>query len=222
MNRRAFTLWELLVALSLLLLIGAVVVPVGHTWFRSAQFEEARMQLESALASARSEAQRDSCPVRIEVRSGTDGICHVVKISLQSTEGPRAAGSLPFPVSTQTSPDVAMAAEADDARTETVATLPRSVVVSASSDVPSAGAESEGETGTVEQVSSGMTSPEGAAAPFALATFMPDGEAVSCSAFLLTSSQGRAVRITIDGWTGRVRVESVDPAARTDRPPRAP
>jgi prepilin-type N-terminal cleavage/methylation domain-containing protein len=64
-ERRAFSIIELLVALSILLAITAVVLPFAGARVREAMRADAADQIEAAIWSARATAQRDNAPVRI-------------------------------------------------------------------------------------------------------------------------------------------------------------
>ncbi len=228
MNHRGFTLWELLVALALLLLLASLAVPVTLAWSQAAQFEEASQQVGAALSTARSDAQRDGKPMHVVVRPDpVNGGWKVVKIPMVVAGLPTAIGLPEFSTEADRDNDESFTPEPDASGRpdETLATLPGNVVVTresalvapAATDVPSSDA-----TGTpVLPVKTPSTPGSEPAAPalsseapqsipskgFVMATFLPDGEPVNLSPCVLTDSRGKSVRITVDSWTGQVKIQ---------------
>ena len=195
MRARAFTLWELVVAIGLLLIIAALAVPLSLAWFGQAQFDEAGRQVEAALSMARSDAQREGKPVQIMLRPDESGGWSVVKVPVLGApdfEGDATAQS-------RTSSD----RRAD----ETLVSLPRNVQVSLApkNDDDAAGTPNEPANESGAASSDDDSAHEG----FVVATFMPDGEPTRCSAWVMADTKGKALRFTIDSWTGQVKVSSV-------------
>lgn len=71
--RRAFSLIEVMIALAVLVLLGALVLPSLHGMSDSVEFKETCDQLSSAVSVCRSEAQRRGTPMELVARKGTDG-----------------------------------------------------------------------------------------------------------------------------------------------------
>lgn len=71
--RRAFSLIEVMIALAVLVLLGALVLPSLHGMSDSVELKETCDQLSSAVSVCRSEAQRRGTPMELVAKKGTDG-----------------------------------------------------------------------------------------------------------------------------------------------------
>jgi type II secretory pathway pseudopilin PulG len=70
---KAFSLAEVLVALAVLIVLGALVLPTLHGLSDTAEFRETCDQLSSAVSVCRSEAQRRGTPMELVTRKESDG-----------------------------------------------------------------------------------------------------------------------------------------------------
>jgi prepilin-type N-terminal cleavage/methylation domain-containing protein len=71
--RRAFSLVEVMIALAVVVLLGALVMPSLRGMSDSVELKETCEQLSSAVSVCRSEAQRRGTPMELVARKGSDG-----------------------------------------------------------------------------------------------------------------------------------------------------
>jgi len=211
MKKAAFTLWELLVAIALLLMIAALVVPISLSYFVAATFDEAGSQVAAVMAMARADAQREGKPVQIALKADSAGAWHVVRLP---DVPPQTVAGAPIDYEARTaSVEAALGNDASAKPLETLATLPAGVHVSRAHTVVSTEDDSgeAAETATADDRSASSTTSAEATVGggFLIATFMPDGEPTGCAPWTMTDSRGRSLRIAIDPWTGQVKVQQV-------------
>ena len=205
-------MWELLVAIALLLMIAALVVPISVSYFAAASFDEAGSQVAAVMAMARADAQREGKPVQIALKADSAGAWHVVRLPDMP---PQTVAGAPIDYEARTaSVDAALGNDASSKPLETLATLPAGVQV-ARVHKPDSGSDNDSSDAT-ETASSADGSPSStnsadgsAGGGFLIATFMPDGEPTGCAPWTMTDSRGRCLRIAVDPWTGQVKVQQV-------------
>lgn len=209
--RRGFTVYEVLVAIALVVVVAAVALPYAWTWAKGEEFEEARNQVEAALAMARADAQREGKPVRVAARQDplTGAWCvYSERIDpMGEVESGPAASALTLPKGLTVG---AGNGESAAARGDAAATEPkRAEGAGTGMGVGTASVEGRGagDSGWVEAEEG-----EGLAG-IVVATFMPDGEAVGARPWFMRGANGKAFEVAIDAWTGRVTMRPVVAAA---------
>jgi type II secretory pathway pseudopilin PulG len=200
MARRALTLLELLLALSLLLAIWALVLPVALESLRERAFEANAENVRNQLLLARAHAgasgrpveiSREPSPPRIEARY------FQVDVAGDVDREPQPA---PSPI------DPIVESWAD-------ALLPEGFTISAAPADPPPSVPS--------------TAADAPSGPLRLAIFMPDGSALMSRPVWLADAHGRKAKLTINPWTGLSsqersaagEVEETAPDAAAEAPP---
>lgn len=93
-QRRAFTIAELLIALALILALGALVLPNLSGYSADSAFTDACERLKAAGAFARARAIERGEAVELIARTGSDGVTRILARSLGSTGAIESDGSI--------------------------------------------------------------------------------------------------------------------------------
>jgi type II secretory pathway pseudopilin PulG len=203
MARRALTLLELLLALSLLLAIWALVLPVALESLRERAFEANAETIHNQLLLARAHAGATGRPVEISYEPSPSRI--EARYFQVDVAGDRSvdAGTAP---SRAASPrrDVESAGALDRKPEPAPTTGPIDPIVESWADtlLP------EGFTisaAPADQAPTGGSAAAAATAPsgtLRLAIFMPDGSALLSRPVWVGDAHGRQAKLTINPWTG--------------------
>ncbi len=222
MRRGAFTLFEVLVAIALLIAAASLAAPALARRMGAALFDESSRQLEGALALCRAEALREGRAVALVARPARDGLRLMARplgdddpVDGLADAGGSGDGLFVPPGegigSTGGGPVVP--------REFPVFVLPSGVRVSAERPVPP---EAIGWGGEGEERGFGL-SPMGAGGegeadgPLTIAVFLPDGGALETAPFWLIGPEGRSVEVRISAATGKATLRVVRASAPTDR-----
>lgn len=214
MRRGAFTLFEVLVAIALLIAAASLAAPALARRMGAALFDESSRQLEGALALCRAEALREGRPVALIAQPARDGLRLLARpigdddpvegLGDASEPGDRGFG---MPGEGFGSADAAPRVP----REFPVFVLPSGVRVSAERPVP---AEALGWGGEGAEPRPGIAPmdagfEDGAGGPLTIAVFLPDGGALETAPFWLVGPEGRSVEVRISAATGRAALRSV-------------
>ncbi len=204
MNRRGLTLIELLLAIGLVLIVGALVLPTVFTGLRERSFETAGEVVRNQLLLARAHAQLTRRPVEVVYvnlpprRPGVraryflvDAPGPAMKRSTGRSASPEAEAD-PFPIDDewQTTPD--------------------QVIVDgwADHDLPDGlRLTDRAETETTETTETLV---------LRLAVYMPDGSAPLVQTVWIRDDHGRSGRIEVNPWTGLPSFDRVASARADD------
>ncbi len=208
MARRALTLLELLLALSLLLAIWALVLPVALESLRERAFEANAENVRNQLLLARAHAGASGRPVEIAYEPSPPRIeARYFQVDVAddaASDLDREPGPAPVPI------DPIVEGWADTV-------LPEGFTISAA------------QSGPAPKV--GLTAADAAedapSGPLRLAVFMPDGSALMSRPVWLGDVHGRQAKLTINPWTGLSsqersaagEVAETAPAAAEEPPP---
>jgi hypothetical protein len=191
--RFAFSLLELVVVLAILLAAGALVVPFTLAQLRRGELEESCRRIEAAAMLARAEAMREQAVVELRAawREG-EPVELLVRRRRPSreAEGSAASDTKAIPVG----------------RVLTEAVLPVGVRVLVDRSGDESGEEAE------------ASDARGRPAEEILLVATPDGQVSCAGALRVVAERGRAMRVTINRWTGAATAEPVV-AAREEGPP---
>ncbi len=233
LDRRGFTLMEVIVVLGIVLALASVIAPVVITWRQASRLESAGSQVEAALIMARADAQRQSAPVRVMARMNGSGEVELVAeaVSLDDRRGRADAGGL-FDGGEREGDGGSLnpkSASGEPAPTTVSCTLPRGVVVRDAlpdETLPSAAdgaGPGDGERRAGAGVASGASGSLGSSERVAdrsewvlLALFLPDGEVVRPGPRYLIDSRGKAAEVRVDSWSGRVSVKQIGRSAKPE------
>lgn len=210
MDRRGFSVIELLVVLGVLVAVGAVVTAdlAGRT--ADARLAEASRRVESAFVLARAEAQRAGRAMNLLARA--EGRTARLVLAAFDADGESIDGS------------------GDGGRAAPRATPPPSerllVVLPAGVLVTSGEASSAGGAG-LDAASGRPTEPRpgddagaasvaGASEPVRLAVMLPDGTCRAEPSCRLVGPGPRRAGVTVSRWTGRARVAPIADEAATE------
>src|SRR5690606_35448531 len=95
-GRPAFSVLEVLIALTLVVLVAGLVIPISIGAIARASATEAQPRLEAAVAEARLEASRLSVPVRL-VAAGGGRIVRIERLQIaDAVDVPEGSDSEPF------------------------------------------------------------------------------------------------------------------------------
>jgi prepilin-type N-terminal cleavage/methylation domain-containing protein len=215
MNRRGLTLIELLLAIGIVLIVGALVLPAIFTGLRERSFESAGDVVRNQLLLARAHAQVTRRPVE------------VVYLNVP----PRGPGiraryflvDAPGPAIERPTGRTASAADADpfpmDDQWET---NPEQVIVEGWSDRDLPDGLGLTNRAEADDADSGWTDTDPVI--LRLAVYMPDGSALLVQTVWLRDDDGRRGRIEVNPWTGLSsfdRVVGDQSDASSDREDRA-
>jgi len=213
-RRGAFTLFEVLVAIALLIAAASLAAPALARRMGAALFDESSRQLEGALALCRAEALREGRPIALVAQPAGDGLRLLARPigdddpieGVEGASGPGDRGS-GMPGEGFGSAD----APPRVSREFPVFVLPSGVRVSAERPVP---AEAIGWGREVAEPRPGVAPMDAAhedeaGAPLTIAVFLPDGGALETAAFWLVGPEGRSVEVRISAATGKATLRAV-------------
>jgi len=205
MKRRGLTLIELMLAIGLVLIVGALVLPSVFTGLRDRSFETAGDVVRNQLLLARAHAQLTRRPVEVvyaNVPPRRPGIR--ARYFLVDAPGPsieRSTGRTP-----------SSAAEADPfPMDDQWQTNPDQVIVEGWADRDLA--DGLGLTNRADDAESDWTETD--PVMLRLAVYMPDGSALLVQSVWIRDDYGRRGRIEVNPWTGLPSFERIT-SARTE------
>jgi type II secretory pathway pseudopilin PulG len=218
MTYRGITLIELLIAIAILLAIGAIVTPIMVRTLDERRFESAAEQIELHLLLARSYAQRTGTPVVVQYHPDSHRIAaqrFIQSFTLGAVPQNRTSATQGATSRDTESVDGFDVGDDDSAIVEAWAErrLPRGINLSDQRPLPRINSEQQPPQGELRESSS--TENE----PIQVAVFLPDGSAMFARTLWITDSHNRHGRIRISAWTGTARYERLPD--RTDALPPA-
>jgi len=186
LRARGFTFIELMVAIVVLIVIAALVLPSLESASDASRFKSACDQLSSAASICRAEAKRTGKPVAVVATRGEDGRQTIVSVPLGEAEALQEHGGtvevdsrvlmvMPHGVSVETLAEGDGASQSDDDMTVTVST------------------NDEGATQS-------------------LIIYWANGEATASP--IVVKGHGRSASATVNSWTGAVSIGQ-EPAPTT-------
>lgn len=216
--QRGFTLLEVIVAVSLVLALGALVMPAVSRRIAGATGESVSRGLRAAVGEARGDAVRESRSLRVEVVTNpVSGDVRVVAREFATVEDGAAPARFVGPIF-----DVgeATAGGEDEATERVLMELPRWTRVSREAPVVEGEWGDSGEGGA----DAGFGDEEGAAESeveeggetVCLGVLLPTGGAVAGAPAYLTLPGSWTVVVTLDAWTGDAVVTRWEPPAPED------
>jgi prepilin-type N-terminal cleavage/methylation domain-containing protein len=180
--RRAFTLVELMVAIAVLIVIAALVLPSMDSISESSKFRSACDQLSSAASVCRAEAKRTGKPVAVVATMNEDGRQTIVSVPLG---------------------DVALLEE--DATIEVdsrvLMVMPAGVSIRAREKGASAAADA------AAPISVGVDKQD-AETTQSLIIYWADGGATASAPMVVTGPGGRSAGAKVNSWTGALSISS--------------
>jgi len=185
-TQRAFSLVEVLVALAVLILLGALVLPTLHGLSDTAEFRETCDQLSSAVSVCRSEAQRRGTPMELVARKESDGRVSLVgrpaRLDESSKEKPHSG--------------------------QVLLVLPQGYSINHESAAPE---QPDLSVGTSENdAPAGIAaSTQEDAVPKPLVVFWASGATAKGSGLYLHTRDGRVMGAEINSFTGALRLEQL-------------
>ncbi|HRQ72320.1 MAG TPA: hypothetical protein PLU35_04745 [Phycisphaerales bacterium] len=222
MRRGAFTLFEVLVAIALLIAAASLAAPALARRMGAALFDESSRQLEGALALCRAEALREGRPVALVAQPARDGLRLLARPLGEDDPVGGLAGASGSGAGWFVSPGEGGASSGGGPgvpREFPVFVLPSGVRVSAERPVPAEaiglGAAGAGSEFGVSPMDSGEAAY--ADGPLTIAVFLPDGGALETAPFWLIGPEGRSVEVRISAATGRATLRAVRGSAPADR-----
>lgn len=217
MKGRGFTLLEVVIALSLVLALGALVMPAVSRRLGGARGDAAMRELRAAIAEARTDAIRESRPMKIEFVSASDAGVRVVA-SVFETQGASASVPTRFVGPVLDEPSAPDPRGSGGDRLLLVMGRGSSVSRVAPTFTPGdieGDAVERPENGDVEALGSGAELP-GSEARVCLGIMLPTGGAVPGAAVYVTLAGSSTLEVVLDGWTGAARVTRWEPPAPED------
>ena len=222
MRRGAFTLFEVLVAIALLIAVASLAAPALARRMGAALFDESSRQLEGALALCRAEALREGRPVALVAQPARDGLRLLARpigdddpfdgLATASGSGDGWSG-MPGEGFGSAGGGPAVAREFP------VFVLPSGVRVSAERPVPPEaigwGLEGAESRPGVAPMDAGFEDEEDT--PLTIAVFLPDGGALETAPFWLIGPEGRSVEVRISAATGKATLRAVRRTAPSAR-----
>lgn len=221
MTHRGITLIELLIAIAILLAIGAIVTPIMVRTLDERRFESAAEQVEMQLLLARSYAQRTG--ELVEVRYHSDSRRIVARRFMRGSDSDALSDSRAAPPPWDASEPARGATfgtfeDADDesaiAEAWAMRVLLRGIELSdqrpereIASDMPGR-VRQQAPMSMMEDPNAAMRSdlmPDDE--PIRLAVFLPDGSAMLTRTVWLTDNNARLGRIRVSTWTGTAKYE---------------
>lgn len=221
MRRRGFTLIEVVLVLTLLVALGAIVLPAVGTLLGPTLFEETVERVRAELLLARADAQRDGVVVRVtaepvgRAESREDLSWRVVSRRVDLFARPPEGGDGSILGAGEDAP---LGGDEELAAGALLLALPRGVRFAEPGDEPGSQIEDgrpEASERATEPPAMEQEEEESAAAldaeprPIVLAIFMPDGSALASTETLLVGSDGRRATLSVSRWSGRVSVGAI-------------
>jgi type IV fimbrial biogenesis protein FimT len=183
--RRAFTLVELMVAIAVLIVIAALVLPSMDTISESSKFRSACDQLSSAASVCRAEAKRTGKPVAVVATMNEDGRQTIVSVPLG---------------------DVAQLDEDSTVEVDSrvLMVMPAGVSVRAREK----GASTKLAAGQAEDPISVEVEEQDAETTQSLIIYWADGGATASAPMVVTGPGGRTAGAKVNSWTGALSISS--------------
>ncbi len=194
MKRRGFTILEIIVSISILLLLAGIALPYAWGWLGRHELDAGEDQLTMQLIMARAAAREEGKPVELVARERADGSATLEARFLDVSGDAEGRDEL---AETDEGADGEACIEASWARW----TLPSGMTLDI--QLASSGDESEEDFAEDEADSSTVV---GMGFPIRLvALFLPDGSALIAPTLILATRNGSERSIAIDPVTGRPR-----------------
>ncbi|MCW5777532.1 MAG: hypothetical protein KIS87_13935 [Phycisphaeraceae bacterium] len=222
MRRGAFTLFEVLVAIALLIAAASLAAPALARRMGAALFDESSRQLEGAIALCRAEAQREGRPVALVAQPARDGLRLLARPigdddPVDGIVDANGSGDGWFMPADESSGS--RRGREASRREIPVFVLPSGVRMSAERPVPleaiglggaslGAGVGLSPIVGGTEGESDGLQT---------IAVFLADGGALETAPFWLIGPEGRSVEVRISAATGKATFRAVRSSVRTGR-----
>ncbi len=221
MRRGAFTLFEVLVAIALLIAAASLAAPALARRMGAALFDESTRQLEGAIALYRAEALREGRAIALIAQPARDGL-RLLGRPIGDDEEPvegvvDASGTVEgWFVSPGESAGSVWGSAVSQGEIP-VFVLPSGVRVSAERPVPTEaiglGVASAGAGVGLSRLDGGFEAE--ADVPLTIAVFLPDGGALETAPFWLIGPEGRSVEVRISAATGKATLRGVRAVAPT-------
>jgi Tfp pilus assembly protein FimT len=200
---RAFTLVELMVAIAVLIVIAALVLPSLDSLSESSRFKNACDQLSSAASVCRAEAKRTGKPVAVVATMNEDGSQSIMSVPLG---------------------EVAHLAELEEdtsveVDSRVLMVMPKGVSIKADSQQAKSGRE-EGER---EEAALNIEAAD-AETTQSLIIYWADGGATASAPMVVTGPGGRSAGAKVNSWTGTLSIaepaaDAVETASAEDEQP---
>ncbi len=220
MRRGAFTLFEVLVAIALLIAAASLAAPALARRMGAALFDESTRQLEGAIALCRAEALREGRPIALIAQPARDGLRLLGRPigdeePVEGVVDASGTGEGWF-VSPGESAGSVWGSAVSQGEIP-VFVLPAGVRVSAERPVPTEaiglGVASAGAGVGLSRMDGGFEAE--ADVPLTIAVFLPDGGALETAPFWLIGPEGRSVEVRISAATGKATLRGVRAVAPT-------
>jgi prepilin-type N-terminal cleavage/methylation domain-containing protein len=206
MDRRAFTLLELLIALAILVAMSSLVMPGVLARLTVARGEEARTMLDASIVEARGVAARSGEVVRVVSHEQADGRFAIVHetMRLDDDDAPASDDGLLGLVNER-----AARPAGADRRTTVHLVLPDSCRLMTVADLEAA----------IER-GGGLVAERAPDAPHEpdriVAVVFPDGGLAPGEELALVTPRGQAYKMSVRHWGGGVAFEAWDPLAEAE------
>ena len=204
MARRALTLLELLLALSLLLALGAIALPVAMDSLRERTFEASSDILRNQLLLARAHAGASGRPVEVLYEAGPPRVVARYFRAEMPQEMPQEQRDerKRAPRRAEERNLVPFSAAENGTR------FPQDAIVEGWAENPLPlglwiAGEPPGNAGAPQAAAAAEPEPR----PLRLALFMPEGSALLCRRVWIGDEHGRQAKLVINPWTGLASIE---------------
>lgn len=203
MERRAFTLMELLIAMAVLLAIMSLVMPGVYSRLATSRGQEARRMIDASIIQARAAAARSGDAVRVYAHVRADGAIDIVHEPLRADDADDSFDEAlePFMVDgAEIAPDE-MRAEERSSAAEINVTLPDGCRVMLMSVL-----RSYESLDTIDEDEQPVPEPDRT-----IAILLPNGDAMPGATLALVTPRQRAFEFSVRTWTGGVEFVPWDP-----------
>lgn len=238
-GRPAFSILEVLVALTLVVLVAGLVIPISIGAITRASAEEAQPRLEAAVTEARLEASRLSVPVRLVAAAG-GRLVRIERLLIEEAADGEGGG---FGLSVGLDVDAGLDAAEPDASEASWAHLnevhmPDGIVLEQEATESGFGATGAAALGVFTMSESAEANAdagdplEGSDEAWVIATALPDGRLEPGPQGVVVrlgrgAASSRRWRVRFSAWTGRValaemREEDVGAPSDEELPPPPP
>ena len=213
---RGLTLFEVLIALGIILALSAVVLPVGVWALRLGSLESARDGVEAVMLQARASARLEGRPIEVHVRG--DRIEARWFDATSPNSGATASDDDGF-ASLETA--LADSADIDQQRIPDPwarRRLPSGITVLDLEDYLEE-LEALDETASFTDASASTSFPRPSMVERRVGVFLPGGGALVGRTIVLVASDGSALQVAVDPWTARPLIDPVlrqEPGALED------
>lgn len=209
-RKPGLTLAEMLCALAILVVIGAVVLPWTIQWLGGRELDNAEDQIAMQMMMARAAAREEGRPVEV-IADGANGVkARWLRDEEALDDASSGAESDPADGGATTGIGADWAA----------LDLPSGVRIQIEDDDETGSGETRMDATDASGGGERATSRGGGAIPQTLAIFLPDGTAILAPIFMLRTDGGVARAMRVDRSTGRPReIERDAPAFRSSPDP---